>query len=315
MVQQPLPAIRKNAEKGGKGNNMNEEQLLHAITHYPALYQRKSGNTHKGTFGTLGIVGSAEGMSGAIVLAGKSALKAGCGKVFLGFAQPQLPVPFIDSAPELMLKTALTLMNQQDISAWAVGCGLGLSANSEEILSIALAQRNENIPYVFDADALVLMAKLKSEFSLNQHCVLTPHPKEASILLNCTLNDIQNNREEAAKEIAKLYHCWAIIKGQNTVVTSPKGEITINKTGNSGLSTAGSGDVLTGVMGSFLAQGMTMSDAVKSAVWIHGMAADILVEKGIGPIGLTASELIDTIRNIRNQIWTLAQQHNANYFE
>ncbi|WP_350440940.1 ADP-dependent NAD(P)H-hydrate dehydratase [Proteus terrae] len=159
------------------------------------------------------------------------------------------------------------------------------------------------------------MAKLKSECSLNQHCVLTPHPKEASILLNCTLNDIQNNREEAAKEIAKLYHCWAIIKGQNTVVTSPKGELTINTTGNSGLSTAGSGDVLTGVMGSFLAQGLTMSDAVKSAVWIHGMAADILVEKGIGPIGLTASELIDTIRNIRNQIWTLTQQHNANYFE
>ncbi|WP_337226303.1 NAD(P)H-hydrate dehydratase, partial [Proteus terrae] len=88
----------------------------------------------------------AEGMSGAIVLAGKSALKAGCGKVFLGFAQPQLPIPFIDSAPELMLKTAQELINQQDISAWAIGCGLGLSANSEKILSIALAQRNENKP-------------------------------------------------------------------------------------------------------------------------------------------------------------------------
>lgn len=294
---------------------MKEEQLLHAITQYPALYQRKTGNTHKGTFGTLGIIGSTEGMSGAIVLAGKSALKAGCGKVFLGFAQSQLPIPLIDSAPELILKTALTLINQQDVSAWAIGCGLGLSADSENILSIVLSQRNENTPYVFDADALVLMAKLKSSISLNQHCVLTPHPKEASILLNCTLNDIQDNREQAAKELAKLYHCWAIIKGQNTVITSPKGELTINITGNSGLSTAGSGDVLTGVMSSFLAQGMAMSDAVKSAVWIHGLAADILVEKGIGPIGLTASELIDTIRNIRNQIWALTQQHNANYFE
>lgn len=284
---------------------MKKEQLLYAKTQYPALCQRKTGNTHKGTFGTLGIVGSAEGMSGAIVLAGKSALKAGCGKVFLGFAQLQLPIPFIDSAPELMLKTALALINQQDISAWAIGCGLGLSTDSENILSVILAQRIENKPYVFDADALVLMAKFKSSILLNQHCVLTPHPKEAAILLNCTLRDIQNNREDSAKEIAKLYHCWVIIKGQNTVITSPTGEITINTTGNSGLSTAGSGDVLTGVMGSFLAQGMAMPEAVKSAVWIHGMAADILVEKGVGPIGLTASELIDTIRNIRNQLGSL----------
>lgn len=296
-------------------NKMKKEQLLYAITHYPALYQRKTGNTHKGTFGTIGIIGSAEGMSGAIVLAGKSALKAGCGKVFLGFAQLQLPLPFIDSAPELMLKTASELVDRQDISAWAIGCGLGVSANSENILLNVLAQRDENQPYVFDADALVLMAKLKSKISLNQHCVLTPHPKEASILLNCTLSDVQNNREQAAKEMAKLYHCWAILKGENTVITSPTGEILINRTGNSGLSTAGSGDVLTGIMGSFLAQGMVMSEAVKSAVWIHGIAADILVEKGIGPIGLTASELIDTVRDVRNQIWAQTQQHNADYFE
>lgn len=296
-------------------NKMKKEQLLYAITHYPALYQRKTGNTHKGTFGTIGIIGSAEGMSGAIVLAGKSALKAGCGKVFLGFAQLQLPLPFIDSAPELMLKTAFELVDRQDISAWAIGCGLGVSANSENILLNVLAQRDENQPYVFDADALVLMAKLKSKISLNQHCVLTPHPKEASILLNCTLSDVQNNREQAAKEVAKLYHCWAILKGENTVITSPTGEILINRTGNSGLSTAGSGDVLTGIMGSFLAQGMVMSEAVKSAVWIHGIAADILVEKGIGPIGLTASELIDTVRDVRNQIWVQTQQHNADYFE
>ncbi|MEQ4986719.1 NAD(P)H-hydrate dehydratase [Proteus sp. fly-1089] len=294
---------------------MKKEQLLYAITHYPALYQRKTGNTHKGTFGTIGIIGSAEGMSGAIVLAGKSALKAGCGKVFLGFAQLQLPLPFIDSAPELMLKTASELVDRQDISAWAIGCGLGVSANSENILLNVLAQRDENQPYVFDADALVLMAKLKSKISLNQHCVLTPHPKEASILLNCTLSDVQNNRKQAAKEMAKLYHCWAILKGENTVITSPTGEILINRTGNSGLSTAGSGDVLTGIMGSFLAQGMVMSEAVKSAVWIHGIAADILVEKGIGPIGLTASELIDTVRDVRNQIWAQTQQHNADYFE
>lgn len=296
-------------------NKMKKEQLLYAITHYPALYQRKTGNTHKGTFGTIGIIGSAEGMSGAIVLAGKSALKAGCGKVFLGFAQLQPPLPFIDSAPELMLKTAFELVDRQDISAWAIGCGLGVSANSENILLNVLAQRDENQPYVFDADALVLIAKLKSKISLNQHCVLTPHPKEASILLNCTLSDVQNNREQAAKEVAKLYHCWAILKGENTVITSPTGEILINRTGNSGLSTAGSGDVLTGIMGSFLAQGMVMSEAVKSAVWIHGIAADILVEKGIGPIGLTASELIDTVRDVRNQIWVQTQQHNADYFE
>lgn len=288
---------------------MKKAQLLHAVSQYPMLSQRKTGDTHKGTFGTLGIIGSAKGMSGAIVLAGKSALKAGCGKVFLGFAQATLPVPFIDSAPEIMLQTASTLLTQKEISAWAIGCGLGLSADSEALLLSALENRYSNTPYVFDADALVLIAKLaskrllKPKQLLNSHCVLTPHPKEASILLNCKIEDIQHNREQAAIEIVRQYGCWTIIKGQGTVIASPDANIGKNTTGNSGLSTAGSGDVLTGVMGSFLAQGMSMSDAVSSAVWIHGMAADCLVEQGIGPIGLTASELIDMIRAIRNQMW------------
>lgn len=279
---------------------MNNERLLSAIKEFPTLSQRKTGNTHKGTFGTLAIIGSAEGMSGAIVLAGKSALKAGCGKVFLGFAQSQLPVPFIDSAPELMLQTASSLLNQKSVTAWAIGCGLGLSVNSEKILLSHIERIDNNIPYVFDADALVLIAKNKVK--LQENCVLTPHPKEASILLNCSVSQIQNNREQSALKIAQQYHCWTIIKGQHTIIASPMGDISINNTGNSGLSTAGSGDVLTGAMASFLAQGIPIYEAVKSAVWIHGMAADVLVEKGIGPIGLMASELIDVIRDIRNQI-------------
>ncbi len=293
---------------------MKKEQLLKAMSHYPALYQRKSGDTHKGSFGTLAVVGSAEGMSGAIVLAGKSALKAGCGKVFLGFAQAKLPTPFIDSAPEMMLQTAITLLKQKDISAWAIGCGLGLSVDSEQLLLSILAQQNKNIPYVFDADALVLMAKIKPTHLLNAHCVLTPHPKEAATLLNCSIADVQNNREQAAIEIVRQYGCWSIIKGQGTIIASPDGKTLKNSTGNSGLSTSGSGDVLTGVMGSFLAQGMSMSEAVSSAVWIHGMAADILVEKGVGPIGLTASELIDTIRVIRNQMWRINEQRIGELF-
>ncbi|RUL09875.1 NAD(P)H-hydrate dehydratase [Proteus mirabilis] len=296
---------------------MNREQLLQAISHYPALAQRNMGNTHKGTFGTLAIIGSSEGMSGAIVLAGKSALKAGCGKVFLGFAQPQLPLPFIDSAPELMLQTAITLLEQPQISAWAIGCGLGLSPDSEQLLTTVLAQRNEKIPYVFDADALVLLAQLNLSHintKLTANCVLTPHPKEAATLLHCDVADIQNNRQQATIEITRQYHCWAIVKGQGTVIASPQGDITVNTTGNSGLSTAGSGDVLTGVMASFLAQGMPIAEAVPSAVWIHGIAADQLIKQGIGPIGLTASELIDTIRAVRNQMWATHQQHSADLF-
>ncbi len=99
-------------------------------------------------------------------------------KVFLGFAQPQLPLPFIDSAPELMLQTAITLLEQPQISAWAIGCGLGLSPDSEQLLTTVLAQRNEKIPYVFDADALVLLAQLNLSHintKLTANCVLTPH--------------------------------------------------------------------------------------------------------------------------------------------
>lgn len=216
-----------------------------------------------------------------------------------------------------MLQTAITLLEQPQISAWAIGCGLGLSSYSEQLLTTVLAQRNEKIPYVFDADALVLLAQLNLSHintKLTANCVLTPHPKEAATLLHCDVADIQNNRQQAAIEITRQYHCWTIVKGQGTVIASPQGNIAVNTTGNSGLSTAGSGDVLTGVMASFLAQGMSIEEAVPSAVWIHGIAADELIKQGIGPIGLTASELINTIRAVRNRMWATHQQHSTDLF-
>lgn len=272
-----------------------------------ALFGTRLHDSHKGSHGTVAVLGGAPGMTGAALLASRAALRLGAGKVLTGLAMPPGPgVPVCDLLqPELMLRDAVSLLavaERLGVTVWVVGCGLGDDAAGAGLLAQCVDQLAD-LPVVLDADALNLMARdiapppALATASLR---VLTPHPREAGRLLHCTAAEVQADRAGHAYRLAVHYDAWVVLKGAGTVVCSPDGNYTVNDSGNPGLATAGTGDVLAGMIGSLLAQGLAPADAIRGAVWLHGAAADALVAEGVGPIGLVASELIDVARALRN---------------
>ena len=284
-------------------DNLTEEWLDHCRQYFPRLLQERALDSHKGSFGTVGIIGSCRGMSGAIVLAGTAALFTGCGKLYLGFCQDQLPVPYIFDRAELMLDTANNLLDKKDITHWAVGCGMGQSRAAYDVL-LNLLQHETQKPLLIDADALNILSQHPE---LIDHlaarlipAILTPHPSEAARLLGYSTEEIQANREEAALELSEKYFSRIVLKGHQSVIAAPDEELVINQSGNPGLATAGSGDVLSGMIVSLLAQGLPADEAVAGGVWLHGAAADLLTINQIGPIGLCSGEIAEAARFLRN---------------
>lgn len=266
----------------------------------PALFAARPSDSHKGTFGTTAIIGGGLGMTGAALLAGRAALKIGAGKVLIGFAQQDCPIACDLLQPELMLRSAATLFQAAlPVDAWVAGCGLGTGAQALTALRLVFAERG-NAPLVLDADGLNLLANGQLPAWGPGPVILTPHPAEAARLLSCTPREIQANRPRAARELAQRHAAWVVLKGAGTLVCRPDGQCSINTSGNPGLATAGTGDVLAGMLGSLIAQGIELDQAVPGAVWLHGAAADALVAAGVGPIGMTAGELADAARQLRN---------------
>ncbi|MCO6504246.1 MAG: NAD(P)H-hydrate dehydratase [Snodgrassella sp.] len=275
----------------------------HAKISFPALCQSRLADSHKGTYGTVGILGGQQGMSGAVILAGSSALKSGCGKVWLGFNQSTLPIAVVPFQPELMLSTATHLLERNDITVWVTGCGLGTDISAQKLLKESLQKLSS--PMLLDADALNILARNPDIISSHQQSeclVLTPHPGEAGRLLQCSIKEIQSNRHQAVGRLAEQFAAWVVLKGHHTLVASPSGQIRQNLSGNPGLATAGSGDVLSGIIGSLLAQHIPPEQAICGGVWLHGIAAEILTQNQIGPIGLCANEIISAVRWLRNHL-------------
>ncbi len=266
------------------------------------LFASRDPQGNKGTFGTAAIIGGATGMTGAAILAARAALKTGAGKVCVGLAQTPSPVAYDAQFPELMLHTAPDLIAQAgNIQAWAAGCGLGQATQAIGWLRLLFISR-KGAPLVLDADGLNALASGAVSPSWGRgEVVLTPHPAEAARLLHLTTDQIQHDRPAAAQALSSKYRAWVVLKGAGSIVCAPDQSWQINTTGNIGLASGGTGDVLSGILVSLLAQGMPMHIAVPAGVWLHGSAADRLVLRGIGPIGLTASELADAVRDIRNQ--------------
>lgn len=258
-------------------------------------------NSHKGTYGSAGIVGGAHGMSGAALLAARAALKCGAGRVYAGLLADD--VPLLDPLqPELMLRPADGVLRLEHLSALAVGPGLGDSPDAAEYLDWAL---EKTLPLVLDADALNLIAafpelkdKLKQRVA---ETLLTPHPAEAARLLGCDTDRVQTDRVAAALRLARELDCAVVLKGCGSVCAWPDGHWAVNVSGNPGMATAGMGDVLTGILLALLAQGVDERQALTAAVQLHGAAADRLIAKGIGPVGLTAGEVIDSARTLLNR--------------
>lgn len=255
-------------------------------------------NTHKGSHGSVGIIGGTHGMVGAALLAARAALKLGAGRVYVGLLARDAP-SFDVMQPELMLRDAGDVLKLDHLSCLAIGPGLGQSPQAAFYLQRALASA---LPLVIDADALNLIAANdKLKILLKQiltEKVLTPHPAEAARLLGCSTSAVQANRVVAANALATQFNAHVVLKGAGSVCASPRQPWRINTSGNPGMASAGMGDVLTGIIAALLAQGMTAQVALDNSVWLHGTAADACVAAGIGPVGLTAGETIDAARRV-----------------
>ncbi|AKM28983.2 hypothetical protein AB870_00805 [Pandoraea faecigallinarum] len=258
--------------------------------------------SHKGSYGCLAVIGGHEGMVGAPILSARAGLMTGAGRVYVGFVAPDAPA-WDPMHPELMLRHAQGL-DLPSMQAVAIGPGLGTSAASAACLSRVLAL--EDTPLVIDADGLNLLAADPSLAQRVRHragpTVLTPHPLEAARLTGCDVARIQSDRLASARALAMRFGATVVLKGSGSIIDDGT-RAWINTTGNAGLATAGTGDVLTGVIGALLAQGMPATQAALAAVWLHGKAAERCVEQGAGPAGLTASELLPAIRH---ELTTLA---------
>ena len=265
----------------------------------PMVLARRDRNVNKGTFGTLGILGGTEGMGGALILAGRAALRTGAGKVWLGFLMAD-PPKLDTSMPELMLRHAGAVLDAKP-DALVVGPGLGTSDAARSLLLRALALP---VPVALDADALNLIARdpalLAATRSRSAPTLATPHPGEAARVLAVDVSAIQADRMHAAHELARRLAANVVLKGAGSVLAHPDGTWDINATGGPALATAGSGDVLSGLLGALLTQGLPAKTALRYAVCLHGATADALVAQGVGPLGVTASELSDVARGLLN---------------
>lgn len=247
--------------------------------------------THKGSYGDVAVVGGAAGMSGAALLAASAALHHGAGRVYVALLD-RSSLTADTSQPELMFRTAEAL-NTADLTVVA-GCGGGHAIAAQLPRLLSSAPR-----LVLDADAINAVAQdsqlatlLRARAGRQRQTVLTPHPLEAARLLGCTSAEVQRDRLAAGQKLAQQFACTVVLKGSGTVMAAPGVTPVINPTGNARLATAGTGDVLAGLIGARLARGESAWAAACSAVWLHGQAADSW------PSGqpLTAGALAQAIR-------------------
>ena len=272
--------------------------LNHAAL-FASAAQPRPRDSNKGSFGEVSVIGGADGMIGAVLLAARAALFGGAGRIYAGFIGT--PLSHDPNHPELMCRHAEQL--ELGRSVLVVGPGLGRTDASRAALMRALQASS---PIVLDADALNLLAELPQVraqlLAHNAPVIITPHPLEAARLLGCTVEQVQADRLQAASTLAHRYGVIAILKGAGSVIADPQGHLVINPTGNPALATGGTGDVLAGFCGALLAQGWPAWSAALGAVWMHGQAADSLVAAGIGPVGMTASELLPQLRYEHNRL-------------
>ncbi len=266
---------------------------------------KRSENSNKGTFGKVLNISGSEYMTGAGVLSSVSALKVGAGYVELASCERALNV-VATLAPEVVLAPLSKIPELiSNATVLLIGCGLSTSDTAKRIVKTVLPAQ---IPTVVDADGLNILAESteilhSAKNDKIKNLIFTPHPKEASRLLNCELEDVLNNMENSAKKICEKYNCITVLKSHNTIV-SDGNKIYRNTTGNSALAKAGSGDVLAGIIAGLLAQKMTPFDASCLGVYIHGLAGD-LAKNDLTAYGVLAS---DTVRYIPNALKKLTKE-------
>ncbi|MBT8039213.1 MAG: NAD(P)H-hydrate dehydratase [Xanthomonadales bacterium] len=261
-------------------------------------------NSHKGSYGWLLVSGGDRGMSGAVRLCGEAALRGGAGKVTVVTREEHAALINV-GCPELMVRgTGDTgdigaLLSSVDVIV--TGTGLGQGDWSDQLLEACLLAGK---PTVVDADGLNLMAQGSGRRgdAVDEHqWILTPHPAEAARLLGCSTREVQENRVGAAQEIASALGAIVVLKGCGSVIAHPAGRYAICPLGNPGMATAGSGDVLSGVIGALLAQGLEPWDAALTGVAAHAAAGDLAAGQ-FGQRGMLASDITAFLPAVLNPV-------------
>lgn len=289
----PLPLLNDPALK----DNLINDRLVQS------LLKKRDPEGHKGTYGHAVIIGGSLGMSGAVMMSSFAALRCGAGLVTA--AVPESLVPLIDSALLEVMSAPLAESGDCVISPEALpaienllgkasvcAVGPGMARYSEARTIISFILENSGIPLVIDADGLnALMGDTGILKNRQVPLVLTPHPGEMARLTGKSIDEIQSRRIETARGFAEEHGLTLVLKGHHTVVATPAGDVYINITGNPGMATAGSGDVLTGIITALIAQGLNPQQAAVAGVYLHGAAGD-RAAKDRGERGLVATDMI-----------------------
>ncbi len=284
---------------------INQDRIL-----FPQILGKRSKNTHKKACGKVFIIAGSRNMTGAAALTAKAAMRSGAGYVTLAFPEKLAniyrelllevtTVPCLQTKAGTLSEEALDLLIKKSKGYDVVAIGPGLSQNKDTAQLIRNFILKVQKPLVIDADALnalknnagILKKRIKKT-------IITPHPGEMSNLSGLSINEIQNDRDGIARRYAKEWKVILVLKGYHTVIAYPDGRTIINMTGGPSLATAGTGDVLLGVIAAFWADNIKKPfDATSTAVYLHGLAGDVATEK-IGEKSVIASDVIDILPEV-----------------
>ena len=273
----------------------------------PTPLSRQKNNVHKNTFGHVLILAGSQRMLGAGALTSLAAMRSGAGLVTLGVPKSLSSVahkkisnvimtwPLPETRQQTLSFSGFTVIKNHYSKYQSIALGPGLSTNTSTQKLIRQIISTTTVPLVIDADALnAITGHLQIFLKTPIVKILTPHSGEMGRLLKLKKETIEEKRKLIAKDFAQKYNCVLLLKGPKTVVASEEGKCYVNKTGNCGMATAGSGDVLTGMIAAFLAQGFSSFEAAKHGAYYHGLAGD-LAAKQKGRASLLASDIIDNI--------------------
>ncbi|MGD0290433.1 MAG: NAD(P)H-hydrate dehydratase [Candidatus Binataceae bacterium] len=272
-----------------------------------SMLKPRSANTHKGTYGHPLIIAGSRGKSGAAILAARGALRTGAGLVtaaipdsiaaIVAGGQPELmTAPMADRDGHFAAPAAIDELKSlaAGMNALVAGPGIGVSEDTRELMTWLVEEGAQpERPLLIDADGLNVIAALGPALLKSAHgpIVLTPHPGEMARLLGASTVAVNADRIGAARRLAEMTGAGVLLKGARTVVATPDGRVSINSSGNPGMATPGTGDVLSGMVGALLGQGMAAGDALALAAFVHGLAADRLADR-FGPVGYLAGDLV-----------------------
>jgi hydroxyethylthiazole kinase-like uncharacterized protein yjeF len=289
---------------------LTPEQVKTSITPRPA-------DSHKGDFGRVLVIAGSRGKTGAAHLAAMGALRSGAGLVTV--ATPESSLSIVASmAPEYMTEplpetgdgsvAAAALDGVLDLTQDVVVCGPGLGRTEDVRGFVQGLVDRATVPLVLDADAIIAFADDPGSLVGREErdVIITPHPGEMARLIGASVDDVQANRIEVASDFATTHRVYVVLKGHRTLIATPEGRVFINPTGNPGMATGGSGDVLAGMIGAWLAQLLDAEAACRLAVFLHGVAGDI-AESAEGQVSMTATDILAVIGDALHQ---LTGKHN-----